>query len=125
MGTLSNLGRIVQSIFRPGRRTVITLAPPSAEDDISTEAASETDEDITLGRKKARVPGKAEPKGKQTRRQAPKVEALALPQLVISPAFKLVVILVFVLILLSGAATVLLPIFGDPKTRPYSLPPRS
>ena len=51
--------------------------------------------------------------GSRTRPQT--IVSVTSSEMVISPAFKLVVILVFVVIILTGSATVLLSIFADSK----------
>jgi hypothetical protein len=115
--TLTNVSHIVGSVFHPSRTSVIALE--GATVDTAEPAETDTGVDITLGRKKPSSPT-SNPLRRQGRQAQPrvapaiKVEALASPQLVISPAFKLVVIIVFVLILLFGVATVLLAILGNP-----------
>jgi hypothetical protein len=100
-GTLANVGNIVASLLSPRQKTVVAS---------TNTYATDTGEDTTLGRKKSPAVTTTAP-GRQGKHVT--VEGMASSQLVISPAFKLVVILVFVLILLSGAATVLLAIFGN------------
>jgi hypothetical protein len=96
-GTISNIGYILRSVVSP---------PEDAVSSHTTEVELPAGrEDFTMGTRR----GKAKPAGRAG------LEPLASPDLAISPAFRLVVILVFILILVFGAATVLLAIYGDPS----------
>jgi hypothetical protein len=112
---LANVGSILKSLSSPSGWTVVPVSGAPREASSATE--SDIGEDITLGRKKSSPERtrdlEVQPRPKATK--PPTVEPLASQQLVISPAFKLVLILVFVLIVLLLAATILLAVFGDPK----------
>jgi hypothetical protein len=90
---MPRLGRVLHSLFEPGI-TTITVGTPAA-------SSRQTDEEYLTLNKKATDGTK--PSGKK----AP-LPALATPDVVISPAFKLVVWLVFALIVLTAAALVFL-----------------
>lgn len=104
MGFFSNSREIIRGLFKPGQPTVMGRAVQGTAVNITAPRDKiVSEEDTVMGR------------NKQTQTREQSLEAVVSPQLVISPAFKLVVILVFVLILFCGTAALLLSIFGDPR----------
>jgi hypothetical protein len=110
---LANVGSILKSLSSPSKPTVLPVVGAARSDPTATE--SDTDEDITLGRRKSSPEKTGEVPSRPKAAPPPVLPPLASPQLVISPAFKLVLIFVFVLILLLLAAMILLAVYGDPK----------
>ena len=108
--TLANIGEILKSLSSPRRSTIIG----PTESDSAHADGSDSGEDITLAQKKA-PSGKTGTSGPGSRSKGSAIDALASRQLVISPAFKLVVILVFSLIILLAGAAVLIALFGNPN----------
>jgi hypothetical protein len=101
---MSNFGHVLRSLASPRSTTIV---PP-------TEAAEEhhhpeTDEYATLKYAKPKAKPKAHGAGGG-------IAPLAAPGLTISPAFKLVVLLIFALIILTGAALIFL---GLQSTQAY------
>jgi hypothetical protein len=117
--TLANVMPIVRSLLNPRQPTTVNLESGT---DRSSSAEIADYVDLTLGGRKTVVgtSGSSEGSEKSVRRtgaSGSSLESLAASQLVISPAFKLVVILVAVLIALSGVAMTLIAIFGNPKNQ--------
>jgi len=114
---LANVMPILKSLLSPRRPTTISLENGTDR----PNAAQTTDYvDLTLGgRKSIATSGTSAGSVKRAQRNAnaSQLESLAASQLVISPAFKLVVILVAVLIVLSGLAMILIAIFGNPTNQ--------
>jgi hypothetical protein len=104
MGTIDNIGYVLRNVIRPQNDQI---GKPEAAPE---QAAPRRVEDEILG-PRARKP---KPPG-GSGGVPPKLDPLAPPNLVISPAFRLVVILVFVMVLLFGTATVVLAIFNEPS----------
>jgi hypothetical protein len=108
---MPDLGVILKSLLAPGKKTIVSSSgvthvdPREAEQVHSAEVArngSDQDEYPTLGKDSA-------PRKRQSAPARPaQLPALTSPDLVISPAFKLIVWLVFALIILSALALVFL-----------------
>jgi hypothetical protein len=99
-GVLTNLKRVLQSLGNPRKVTVITTEP-----DATVILGAGSDET----RRERSAPRARKPAEKQV------ISPLAPPHLVISPAFKLVVWLVFVLIIASGATMIVLAVVWRPE----------
>jgi hypothetical protein len=110
---LANVRIILRSLFSPSQPATVPITD-ARRDGVGIEE-SDTGEDVTLGKKKSPPKKGQDSKAQAGAKAAPQMIApLASPQLVISPAFLLVLKFVFVLILVLLSAMVLIAIFGSP-----------
>src|SRR3954462_6601271 len=97
---MPNLGAIIKSLFAPGEPTLVGVGETTRGRRTGVAQDNSSDDEYLVLKKKDRTGQKG-----QTASDKPaELPALAAPGLVISPAFKLVVWLVFALIILSAAA---------------------
>lgn len=100
---MPNLGAILKSLFAPGEPTLVGVGETTRGRPTGVAQGNSGDDEYLVLKKDS-----AGQKGRTASDKPVELPALAAPGLVISPAFKLVVWLVFALIILSAAALMFL-----------------